>query len=390
MNRLNLYKNVSNELWENWQWQMQNSLNHYGDIRVVFPNLPEEELNLFKQYTKKYKFRMTPYLLSLIELDEQGNPMKNDPIWNQFCYLHEENNQDSYEDDDADENWENSAEMPTRILQHKYPDRAIVRITSTCFGHCNYCYLTSRVLDLKTTKAKASTSDEWEKSLIYLRQNPQIRDVLISGGDPLILSNERIEKLLKDLRDIPSIQTIRLNTRVFTFNPYRFDEALVRIFKTYDLTALEIHMCHSNELTNVVDERLELMDKVGHRPLILWRAPLLSGINSTEEALETLFVNLYRRRITPYYLFHYAPFTLGRKKQGVSLREGSKMMRSLRRHVPGPAFPTFTLFHIEGKHDVPLDEEGTLTFRYEEESGKKIAKFRNWKGNDVSYPDVEG
>lgn len=304
-------------------------------------------------------------------------------------FLGEEENADSYEVEESQVNWENEAEMPTRILQHKYPDRAIIRITSTCFGHCNYCYLTSRVLDLETTKAKASTEEEWRKSLDYLKENPQIRDVLISGGDPLILSNSRIDEILRELRAIPSIQTIRINTRVFTFNPYRFDEELVKIFKSYDLTALEVHMCHSNELTDVVDQRLALMDVVGHRPLILWRAPLLDGINNSDTVLETLFMNLYRRRITPYYLFHYAPFTLGRKKQGVPLKEGSRIMKSLRRHVPGPAFPTYTLFHVEGKHDVPLDPEGSHTFSYGTESGMQVAKFRNWKGNDVSYPDVE-
>ena len=146
-------------------------------------------------------------------------------------------------------------------------------------------------------------------------------------------------------------------------------------------------MCHYRELTETVDRHMALMDKGGYRPLILWRAPLLKGINSDEKDMEQLLMGLYRRRITPYYLFHYAPFTLGRAKQGVSLKEGSKMMHSLRRKIPGPAFPTFTLFHIDGKQDVPLDQGNA--FRYEVIEGRTVAKFKNWKGNDVTYPDVE-
>ncbi len=384
-----IFDAVKEKDWQNWQWQMKHSLSHNDDIKKIFPNLPDREIKKFNDYVSKYKFRVTPYLLSMLELDSLGNPVTTDPIWRQFTYFDEPEDIMSYEDKGDNENWENEEEMPTRILQHKYDDRAIIRITSTCFGHCNYCYLTSRVLDHETSRLKSSSEDEWRRSLEYLRKNPQIRDVLISGGDPLILTNERIEEILSALRSIRSIQTIRLNTRVFTFNPFRFDITLVNLFKKYRLTALEVHMCHSKELTEVVDARLDLMDQVGYRPLILWRAPLIKGINDSEEVLEQLFVELYKRRITPYYLFHYAPFTLGRKNQGVPMRDGSQIMKKLRRKVPGPAFPTYTLFHIEGKQDIPLDKQGTSSFKYEKNNGKVIARFENWKGNTVTYEDVE-
>lgn len=388
MNSRNLlFGEVKKEKWEDWHWQMQNCISHKNDITKTFPQLPKEQIQLFSDYTKKYKMKITPYLLSLIELDDLGNPKPMDPIWRQFSYLEDEDTPSGYESDEAEENWENPEEMPTKVLQHKYPDRAIIRVTDVCFGHCNYCYLTSRVLDHKTSKEKTGSAEDWQASMDYLRNNPGIRDVLISGGDPLVFNNERIEQVLKDIRSIKSIETIRLNTRVFTFNPYRFDEGLVAIFKKHELTALEVHMCHYRELTETVDRQMALMDKGGYRPLILWRAPLLKGINSDEKDMEQLLMGLYRRRITPYYLFHYAPFTLGRAKLGVSLKEGSRMMHSLRRKIPGPAFPTFTLFHIEGKQDVPLDQGNT--FRYEVIEGRTVAKFKNWKGNDVTYPDVE-
>lgn len=383
------YGHIDKETWTNWRWQLKNSITHFDDIRKVFPNLPEDEVALYQAYSSKYKFRLTPYVIDLMALDELGNPLPDDPIWRQFRYLFEQETNSGCDGSQREENWENPAEMPTRILQHKYPDRAIIRCTNSCMAHCNYCYLTSRVLDQEATKERTGNQEAWEASMAYLRAHPEIRDVLISGGDPLIFSNSKVEQMLRDLRNIKSIRTIRLNTRAFTFNPYRLDTELVQIFKTYQLTALEIHMCHYRELTADFDEQFSLFDSVGYRPLILWRAPLLKGVNDSEAVLETLFMGLYERRITPYYLFHYAPFTLGRAGQGVPIQVGSQLMKQLRRKVPGPAFPTYTLFHMEGKQDIPLDADGTRTFIYEEIDGKPYAKFENWRGHIVTYPDVE-
>ena len=390
MKRMYLFKDVPETDWIDWKWQLRHSITHHNDIREAFPNLPDHQVAEFKAYVEKYKFSLTPYLLSLIELDDNLNPKENDPIWNQFRFLKEIAEGTSYEVAETEENWENADEMPTKILHHKYPDRAIIRATQSCMAYCNYCYLTSRILDKETTDSKAGDKEEWQKSIEYLHSKDEIRDVLISGGDPLVLTNDRIESMLRDLRSVKTIRTIRLNTRALTFNPYRFDTGLAEIFKKYDLTALEVHICHSRELTDVADDCLKVFDESGHRPMILWRAPLLSRVNDSEEVLEDLFLNLYARRIIPYYLFHYAPFTLGRGFQGVPIRKGSKIMKSLRRKIPGPAFPRYTLFHLEGKQDIPLDDEGNHTFKYEVSKGKRIVRFENWKGNTVTYPDVQG
>lgn len=381
--------NVPPETWENWKWQIKNKITSNNDIKEFFPHITQQEVDAFNDYISKFYFGITPYTLSLVELDEEGTPVPHDPIWNQFRYFHISEMSGDTDYDGSNENWEEPEELPTKILQHKYIDRAIVRITNTCFGHCNYCYLTSRVLDKSTSKVKAGNREEWEKSLAYLRENPQIRDVLISGGDPLILNNNKIDNILKDLSNIASIKSVRINTRVFTFNPYRFDEELVKILKKYQLTALELQIVHPHEINEVVDTRLELFDKIGYRPLLLWRAPLLKGINASVETLEELFTRLYQRRITPYYLFHYAPFALGRSCFGLSVRKGCEIMKDLRRRIPGPAFPRYTLFHIEGKHDIPLEPEGTPTFIYsKDKEGNPIIRFKNWKGKWVEYNDI--
>lgn len=390
MKRFWLFEDIPDDLWLDWKWQYKNRLHNNSAIRSFFPNISRSDERAFNHYTKRYFLSVTPYVLSLVDLDPEKNPKQNDPIWNQFRFLSEGEMQGDTDYDGTTQNWERPHEMPTTILHHKYPDRAIVRISNSCFGHCNYCYLTSRILDRDAAGSRRDAKQEWERSLEYLRAHREIGDVLISGGDPLLLSNERIAGILSSLAGVPSIKSVRINTRVFTFNPYRFDEELVSIFKQYRLTALEMHMAHPRELTGIVDEKLGLFESVGYRPLLLWRSPLLQGINSSRDVLEELFIKLYRRRIKPYYLFHYAPFSIGRARYGVSIRNGIRLLEGLRRSIPGPAFPEFTLFHVEGKCQIPFEPEGTPNFRYTRDAeGKPVVEFKNWKDHWVTYPDVE-
>lgn len=347
-------------------------------------------MNLFLNYTSKFKLGITPYLLSLIHLDKNGLPLKNDPLWNQFKFFSPQELSGPACYDKKHENWERPKEMPTPMLHHKYYGRAIIRLVNTCFGYCNYCYLTTRIIDKAYSARKDNSRSVWLKTLKYLKAHPDISDVLISGGDPLVLSNERLERVFRELSAIRSIKTIRLNTRVLTYNPFRFDPGLIKLFKKYRLTTLEIHMSHPAEFTDTVSEKLELFDKFGYRPIIVWRSPLLKGINDNEKTLTQLFNLLYENRIVPYYFFHYAPYALGRKSLGVGIRRGAKLLRNLRRMVPGIAFPRYTLFHIDGKQDVPLEPGSTPHFIYQAgKNGNPTVKFKNWKDRWVTYNDIK-
>jgi len=376
--------------WSNWQWQEQNRLRNGSDIKSFFPRLSDNEVKTFNEYASKYKLGITPYLLSLIKLNKNGLPLTDDPVWNQFKYFSPEETSGPSDYDSRHENWEIPGEMPTPMIQHKYPGRAIIRLVNSCLGYCNYCYLTTRIIDKKYSSRKQNNGKIWSDTLSYLRKNPDITDVLISGGDPLLLSNSRLEQVFRDLKSIKSIRSIRLNTRALTHNPYRFDAGLVKIFKKYNLTVLEIHMSHPVELTGVVKEKLSLFDKAGYRPIIVWRAPLLKGINDDEKTLTALFNALYENRIIPYYLFHYAPYTLGRSTIGVSVKAGARIMQKIRRKVPGIAFPRYTLFHVDGKHDIPLEPSGTPGFVYKNSNNNNpVIKFKNWKQRWVTYQDIK-
>lgn len=384
------FRDVPEEDWRDWRWQLRHRLDwRTRDVRSFFPRMSDAAIGELRAYASRFKLALTPYVLSLVELDGDGNPAPSDPVWSQLRFLAA----GEYAGDDAgpsrEENWELPGELPTRILHHKYPDRAILRVVNQCFGHCNYCYLTTRVIDREGAPARAGGADDWRRSLEYLRACPGIHDVLLSGGDPLILGNARLGRMLRDLRAIPSIRTLRLNTRALTFNPFRVDRELVSLLREYAVTALEIHVVHPRELTPELDAALRLLDEGGLRPLMLWRAPLLAGINDDRETLRTLLVGLYERRITPYYLFHFAPHALGRSTRGVSVAEGAALLGSLRREVPGPAFPRYALFHVGGKHDIPLDRGGSAGFRYEQDAqGRPVVRFLNWRGEWATYPDV--
>lgn len=390
MKRFPLFADIPENDWNDWKWQLRNRLDNNSDIKRFFPDLPKKEVEVFHRYIDRYNIAVTPYTLSLVELDALGNPVENDPIWNQFRFYCESEMTGFSDYDGLNENWEEPGEMPTPILHHKYPGRAIIRVINTCFGHCNYCYLTARVIDRTRSPQKIEKAKEWEASLQYLKDNPSITDILLSGGDPLMLSNSRLDSILSQLRQIPSVETIRMNTRVLTFNPFRLDGELVSLLSRHAVTALEVHISHPAEITDQFDRQLALLDSGNKRPLILWRAPLLRTINDSKEILKDLFLKLYKRRIRPYYLFHYAPFTLGRSTYGLSVKTGSKLLGSIRREIPGPAFPRYTLFHIGGKHDIPLEPGGTPEFIYAtDEKGKPVIHFKNWMNEWVTYPDIE-
>jgi len=390
MKRFWKYRDVPHALWEDWKWQLRNRLHNESTPTDFFPNIGEEAQAEFRQYTQLFRLALTPYTLSLVEYTNDLNPVPRDPIWQQFKFHNLDHRDKTTDYDGVNINWELPEELPTHILHHKYSDRAILRVADLCHGYCSYCYLTRRTLDRSVEhKGKEDWQDIWSKSLSYLRRHREVRDVLVSGGDPLLLDNRRIDKILSDLSEISSIVTTRLNTRTLTFNPYRIDGELIEIFKRHHLTVLEVQFVHPREITKEVDRTLDLFDQCNYRPLILWRAPLLRDINDSYEVLEELLTKLYQRRVVPYYLFHCAPYSLGRPIYGTDIRTGIRILLELRRKLPGPAFPRYTLFHPTGKQDIPLELEGTPTFQFATDKvGRPIVTFRNWRGDWVTYPDV--
>jgi lysine 2,3-aminomutase len=370
--------------WNDWKWQQRNAVTSVKKLNVYFPNLHKKTTLEIEKSLSKLNFRLTPYLISLIKKDEQGNPFLNDPIWlqsipNSGLFENYSNNLIS----DFDVNWELQEEMINPILQHKYANRVVLRIQNKCLSYCMYCFESKRTLNLDPTIQNFNDT-YFAHSLEYIRNNTQIQEVILSGGEPLLVANEKIKEILKSLKKISHIKIIRIHTRVLTHNPFRIDDELVRILSRYDVTALTFHFTHPNEITKEVISALKIFNKYKSKPIFLAHIPLLKRINDNAEILASLFMSLYSLKIIPYYLFHAMPDTLGANEFRTSVKSGVKIMRKIKRKFSNPAIPEYVIVHKTTKHTVPFELDGTSEFKY----CKDVVKFKNYKGEWCEYSDT--
>jgi len=385
--RLAMWLAVKPERWENWRWQQRHSIRSLDSLLTTYPGLDGGSIHAAQNWaTRGFRLRLTPYMLSLMEHDHNALPRRDDPVWRQFFppFLSARPAHDEYRADN--ENWEKPEEMLTPILQRKYPDRAIVCATETCFGYCTFCF---RSLQSTHPGERHGGLRHWARTLRVLADNPDIEEVILSGGEPLILADDRLETLLRDLRGIRSVRTIRIHTRAGTHNPYRFGIELGRLLKRYDVTAMCLHVQHAHELTKDLAEALDKLRDAHPRLMLLSQTVLMKGVNDDSTTLGQLFVRLYRLGIKPYYLFHMMPNIPAADATRTSVVRGAVIMDTLRRKMTSPALPEYVLSSMDGKRAVPHGLEGTPEFRYEtDDEGKPIIRFRNWQDRWVEYPDV--
>jgi lysine 2,3-aminomutase len=380
---------ASEREWKNWEWQQRNRLNSAKDIKKYFPNFPVGEIKEIEKHEKRFRWGITPYTLSLMKKDSKGNPEPIDPIVKQTFPIRgfrSDCSPDSY--DGNTPNWELPEDMVTPILQHKYTEKVLFRFPDSCLGYCGFCFEVERVED--KNKKKQKTNGLWEKSLDYIRKNPQIREVILSGGEPLLLRNEILENRLKDISSIPHVRATRLHTRALTFNPFRFDEELIEIIKKYSVNELGLHITHPNELSDTVEETLDKFDQRGYGSILKnAQIPLLKGINDNEETLKELFLKMYADfRISPYYLLHGIPWSPSSNQYRTSVKKGVELINRMKRQIPNVAMPEYIIVHHTGKHTVPLEPDGTPEFQYtQNEQGYPIIRFKNWKDNWETYLD---
>ena len=380
----------TNPEWKDWHWQQRNSLRSSKDIRKFYPNFPESEIEQLAGLEREYRFGLTPYLISLIESDEDENPKKDDPLYRLFfpeTEVFKRESADGY--NRVDSNWELKEDFPTPILQHKYPNKVLFRMTNSCLSYCNYCFEVARVSDKKIKKPTTSNG-LWQDSLKYIQEHPEIEEVIVSGGDPLIINNKTLEEGLKSIREIPTIKSIRIHTRTLTHNPYRIDKELVEALKKYRVTELGIHIAHPNEITDDFKEALAQFDEYGYGSILkMAQIPLIKGVNDDPEVLHKLFMKLCADcRVKPYYLIHDMPWTPGAAEYRTSVKKGVELMSAMKRKISNVAMPEYIIVHHTGKITVPLECDGTPEFQYSQnEEGHPIIKFRNWKGKWETYLD---
>lgn len=344
---------------EPWQHSLQNSITTLDDLQEQF----DCDSNALGEVIANFPMRINPYFLKLIRFP-------GDPLWKQAVPHHDELQHTCCIPDPLDE--ENLSPVPN--LVHKYPDRVLFLVSSQCAMYCRFC----------TRKRKVGTSDmliskeTLDAGYNYLRQNTTIREVLISGGDPLLLTDEQIDSILTTLRAIPSIEVIRIGTRVPSVFPIRITKSLVRVLQKAHPLYINTHFNHPLEITEESAHACAMLAN-GGIPLGC-QTVLLKGINDDVDTIKTLMVGLLKIRVKPYYLFQ-ADLTHGTDHFRTTTETGIKIMRQLYGNISGMAIPTYALDGPGGKGKIPLTPQFII------ESGKDLV-YENYRGEICTYPEA--
>jgi lysine 2,3-aminomutase len=353
--------------WNDWRWHVRNRIqNLEGLTRILC--LTEDERSAIERHNGGLPVGITPYYASLLEGAGGCQPLRRTMVMRNAEYI-------TTRGEAADPlNEDRSSPVPG--LVHRYPDRVLFLVTGFCPVYCRYC-TRSRLVGKPGGEYLFNTA-QWERALDYIRSKAAIRDVLVSGGDPLMLSDERLEWLLSRLHGIPHVEFLRVGTKVPAVLPQRITPALVRMLRRYHPLWMSIHFTHPDELTPEVTKACSRLADAGI-PLGS-QTVLLAGVNDDLETLRRLFQGLLKLRVRPYYLYQCDPVA-GSAHFRVPVEKGLEIMDGLRGHTTGYAIPTYVIDAPGGGGKIPL-----LPDYYVEREGDDVV-LRNYEGNLYRYPD---
>jgi len=323
--------------WNDWRWQLSHRLNTVEDFARVIRPTPDEVVGL--SAPGHFRVDVTPYFASLMDPEHPTCPIRRQVI----PTAHEMMPFDGGMVDSLAED----AHSPVPGLVHRYPDRVLMLVTTQCASYCRFCTRSRIVGDSHAQFNSAA----YERQLAYIAATPQIRDVLLSGGDPLTLSQRVLEGLLKRLRAIPHVEIIRIGTRVPVFLPQRITDDLVTMLRQYHPLWMNIHFNHPKEITPEVETALARLADAGI-PLGS-QTILLAGINDCPNIIMTLVQKLVKNRVRPYYLYQ-CDLVHGAGHFRTPVSKGIEIMEALRGHTSGFAIPAYVIDAPEGGGKVPI------------------------------------
>ncbi len=364
--RAPFYQNIPDEKWNDWRWQMSNRLNSVEDFSKVIRLTASEEKAL--STPGLFRTDVTPYYVSLINPDDPNDPVRRQVIptageVEEFTGMME----DSLAEDQH---------SPVPGLVHRYPDRVLMLVTTQCASYCRYCTRARIVGD----PAQAFSRAEYDAQIDYLKRTPQVRDVLLSGGDPLTLAPKILEELLTRLREIPHIEILRIGSRVPVFMPMRVTEELTDMLQKFHPLYLNIHVNHPNEITR---ELAEATDKLSRAGIPLGnQSVLLAGINDCVHIQRDLVQKLVRMRVRPYYLYQ-CDLVEGAGHFRTPVAKGIEIIEGLRGHTSGFAVPTFVVDAPGGGGKIPVMPNYQISA-----SDHKIV-LRNYEGYITTYEEPQ-
>lgn len=352
--------------WSDWKWQIKNSFKSTGRLKDII-ELSENESKT-KSYNKdSLPLRITPYYASLIANTDSNNPIRKSvvPVIDELSITKGEASDPLHEDGDT----------PIPNLVHRYPDRALFLITGFCSTYCRYCTRSHMVA--KEDKCHFGNKD-LDPAFKYIESHTEIRDVLLSGGDPLTMSDEKIEYILSRIKAIPHVEMIRIGTKVPVVLPQRITKNLVNILQKYHPLYLSIHFTHPDEITPEVKEACTMLANAGI-PLGS-QTVLLKDINNDIDTMKNLMHGLLKIRVRPYYLYQCDPI-LGSSHFRTSVENGLDIIKGLRGFTSGYAVPSYVIDAPGGGGKIPLLPEYYLG----KENGEVLLK--NYEDKLYKYPD---
>jgi lysine 2,3-aminomutase len=351
------------EQWNSWKWQFQNRIRSSEDLISVFGDIVPDDISVA---SAKFPMAITPYYASLIrEFNEK------DPIYRMAVPSGKELYDPPFLSDDP---LGEEADSPVKGLVHRYNDRALIISTSVCAMYCRHC-TRKRVTGQKEHCCKNADVQNW---VTYLKAHPEIKDVVVSGGDPFTMETHKLDEILTAIRSVESVETIRIGTRTPVVMPMRIDQELVTMLKKHHPLYVNVHFNHPYEITPESQKAIAMLADAGI-PLGN-QSVLLEGVNNDPLIMENLCRKLVKMRIKPYYLF-ICDLVKGVEHFRTSVSDGLKIMEHLRGRISGMAIPSFVIDLPGGGGKIPLLPDYVASG----ELNSDDLVFRNYLGEEYRY-----
>jgi lysine 2,3-aminomutase len=364
---ITLWKDAKEEDWNDWRWQLANRITTVKELRQIVP-LSDEEASAIEQSLARLRMAITPYYASLMDTSDSTCPIRLQAIPTLLeTHISAADLHDPLHED---------VDSPTPGLTHRYPDRVLLLVTDQCSMYCRHC--TRRRHAGETDKA--FPKDKIERCIEYVSQTPSVRDVLVSGGDPLTLDDELLEWILSELRDIPHVEIIRIGSRMPVVCPQRITEKLCAMLKKYHPLWFNTHFNHPKEITEESKRACAMLADAGI-PLGN-QSVLLRGVNDSPYIFRELNQQLLRLRVRPYYIYQ-CDLSEGIEHFRTSVGKGIEIMEYLRGHTSGMAVPTFIVDAPGGGGKIPVMPNYVIS-----RSDRKVI-LRNYEGVIVAYSEPE-
>jgi len=365
--RKELFPDISDEKWNDWHWQVSHRISDVDTLKDYLPLTSEEEAGARKAM-ESFRMAITPYYLTLIDPKDPNDPVRKQavPTGNE-AYRSPEDLEDPLEED---------GDSPVPGLTHRYPDRVLFLITDQCAMYCRHC--TRR--RLAGQKDGARTRNQIDNCIEYIRNTPAVRDVLLSGGDALLMSDERLEYILSELRKIEHVEIIRLGTRTPVVLPQRITPEFCAMIRKYHPVWLNTHFNHCNEITPDSMMACTMLADAGVQ--LGNQSVLLRGVNDCVHVMRKLVNGLAYMRVRPYYIYQ-CDLSLGLSHFRTPVAKGLEIIEGLRGHTSGFCVPTYVVDAPGGGGKIPVMPDYLIS-----QSPERIV-LRNFEGVITTYTEPE-